>query len=420
MRLFFCTCLPLLAVLSCTSFESSEIDCSGFQDDKFYVDLASTACSEYNSFFHLKTKSGDIPVVDANGIIPLGRDSSLYVVNFCDNKGYVVISSDLERPLTYVASASGFFDGSTTGVQPIDYCLSLLTSETHEIDSPSPDTKAPVRIQRQFDTTVFIDTFCEPLCSVEWHQEAPFNNQCPTFFDVHSPAGCVPIAIAQAMSCFEYPQTIRIEDFNGGDILNLDWAQMKDPIHSGLHFGSCQYCESNAYLLGWIGQLCNAQYNIDRTDVGIDDALRALSYLGYRCYMPVIYDIDYLFSSCSSGYPSLLFAINSGDVSGHCWLVDGTHHYKLYRSIQKRQLSGSFEGVWTDDGFESDERWYLHFNYGYGGANNVYFLAKWDYIGDGTLFASNHVTRNVSIFSGGDPQVPNESVHIITHIRPSL
>lgn len=188
-----------LSLLSCNISDLIIGECCPSQEAGLYSDIASVASAEYNTFFLLNTKSNDSPVVDSLNIIPLGNDSSLYVVNFCDDKGFVVISSDLQKPLTYLISESGFFDGTTTGIPPLDYCLSRLTSEISYMESTLPETKAPVRVQHQFDTTVFVDTCCEPLCSVEWHQDAPFNDCCPTYYGVSTPAGCVPIAIAQSM-----------------------------------------------------------------------------------------------------------------------------------------------------------------------------------------------------------------------------
>ena len=46
----------------------------------------------------------------------------------------------------------------------------------------------------------------EPRCPVSWHQFAPFNNACPLYTNsngdkVHSAAGCVAVAAAQALLC---------------------------------------------------------------------------------------------------------------------------------------------------------------------------------------------------------------------------
>lgn len=386
-------------------------------EQSFYSDLASVASSEYCNFFHQGTKSDGAPEVDVCHIFPFGQDSSMYVVNFVGNRGFAVISSDVNAPVSYVISDSGFCDGNTTGNQSFDYCLSLLKSQDIESVSFSSKTKAPLQIQRQYDTTCFENEQSEPLCSVEWHQEAPFNNLCPEYFGVHFPAGCVPIAIAQAMSCFEYPEMLMLHSDNQITYTDLDWSAMKNSLHSHYHSDSCQACQMNALLLREIGYLCGAFYSSEVTTAYFSDALYALYLLDYISSDVSQYDIDNLFDSRSLGYPSLIDAREPNRV-GHTWLVDGTMHSRMRRNIFKRTVSGAFEGVWMDDGYEYDEKWYLHFNYGYGGANNVYFLAKRRYHGEGSSFVSGSASISVDVFSGGNPEVMNDDISIITHIHP--
>ena len=66
-----------------------------------------------------------------------------------------------------------------------------------------------------------------------------------------------------------------------------------------------------------------------------------------------------------------------------------------------------------------DKRWYLHFNYGYGGDNNAYFLSRREYACEGSMFVISPSSYTLEIFSGGDPTVPNDVVYAITQIHPA-
>lgn len=46
----------------------------------------------------------------------------------------------------------------------------------------------------------------QPLCKTVWNQDAPYNDDCPNVKGVKAPTGCVATSIAQAMKYFNYPE----------------------------------------------------------------------------------------------------------------------------------------------------------------------------------------------------------------------
>lgn len=61
-----------------------------------------------------------------------------------------------------------------------------------------------------------------PLLKTTWHQGAPFNDLC----DGHS-AGCAPVAMAQLMYYYQYPQTL---SYNGYTFHGIRFLKKTIPV----------------------------------------------------------------------------------------------------------------------------------------------------------------------------------------------
>ena len=212
-----------------------------------------------------------------------------------------------------------------------------------------------------------------PLTTTKWNQGEFYNGQCPadeTTADT-GPAGrtycgCIPIAMGQLIKYHNFPVQGNGEhsyvDENFGlqsaDFCSTfyNWDNMPDEL--------TEDNEDIAQLLSQMGIASNTQYSISYTETYFSYVRDAyVNYFGYDNSARWFYDSDYTgFAQVAKqdldrGLPLLLTG-TSETLVGHTWVADGY---------------GSFGNNETAD--------YFHFNWGWGGSNNGWFLdsgESWD------------------------------------------
>jgi len=148
--------------------------------------------------------------------------SLLYIVNFKDDRGFAIFTSDIRTfPLVAYATSGNFRledvgsglaewlhsqkiyvqNANNLSISEIDFNLSLW-GNTDAIPSgvpnPTPDPDLPT-------TTIEI---IEPLLNTNWGQDCGYNSQCPTASDGpcgRAYTGCVATAMAQIMKYHNFP-----------------------------------------------------------------------------------------------------------------------------------------------------------------------------------------------------------------------
>lgn len=199
----------------------------------------------------------------------------------------------------------------------------------------------------------------DPFITVNWNQSSGWNMFCPEDEEGpggHAYVGCVAVAMAQAMSVYEYPvQAQGVKDYvhpdYGSLAVNYDLA---DPYEWG-QMSTSSADEYNAILLYHCAVAVEMDFGPDGSGAYVRDANAAMKrYFGYPQSMSFedrFADseewVNALVAELEAGRP-IIYRGNPGDgTAGHAWNVDGY------------QASGTVD--------------YFHMNFGWSGSQNGYF-----------------------------------------------
>lgn len=333
---------------------------------------------------------------------------AFYVVNFDNEDGFVIVGARHDSPEVIVYSDKGNYDGKHSEIEAfniyIDEIEGQLASASSDIDIPTPDYYQTLTRETSEDNN--------PLISVAWHQCQPFNWYCSSPFDNNVPAGCVAIAIAQIMSVYSSPASISLTYPNASNSTQtLEWTGMKQSSHyTAVHTNSCAACTQLATLLREIGNRVHMSYGVGGS--GANSALYAKSALasfGYKSSDYKDYSLTSVMNSLDAKHPVYIRAGNS-DNEGHAWVVDGSKY-----TCQEKTTYRVSKNSRTEVAREYVKNWYLHFNYGWGGSSDGYYIASTRKHGSGTIIVGgSYDDHPVSMFTGVEGV--NRNVKIIPDI----
>ncbi len=180
-----------------------------------------------------------------------------------------------------------------------------------------------------------------PLLTSKWGQDAPYNGKCPIIGGKQAPTGCVATALSQIIYYNRYPAV----GYNGNV---YDYAAMTDTYATG----STQEAEDAvAQLMHDVGLACNMNYGASVSGaLNIDGARAMTNHFGYdksaillsRDFYSADEWSDMLYGSLASGAPVFYAGLNGS--AGHAFVCDGY------------------------------QNGYFHFNWGWEGISDGYFL----------------------------------------------
>lgn len=282
-----------------------------------------------------------------------------YVFNSKSGNGYVIVSADdcTREVLGY--SENGTFDINNIN-DNLRYWLSTYEGEIENAivnDIDGSMTEAEVQRANQNRKPVY------PLVSARWNQDSPYNDQCPQWSSSYGncASGCVATAMAQVMYYHKWPETgngshsysctingsAKTLSMNFANV-SFDWDNMTDTYNSR---STDAQRRAVATLMSACGISLDMQYGQSSgTQSGrVVDAL--IQYFDYdrsiRHYTRENYNIDQwedlIYTDLAAGRPVVYHGQSSG--GGHCFVCDG---------------------------YSQDN--YFHFNWGWGGMSDGYFL----------------------------------------------
>ena len=301
--------------------------------------------------------------------------ASYYAFNF-KKGGYVVLSADdrYNAVLAFSKTSNIDFDDEelTIGLwgellrheRNIEYGRQQNLSSNFRISSEWQTLKNISKGQG-FKKNLYFNPVVEPLTTTIWNQSGYYSESCPADAagtDGNTYCGCVPIAASQLMRYYENPAPANgylsyTDPSYGPQSFDLcgqafDWTNMPDSL-----------TEHNSTLADFIynvGKSFETHYSTSYTGTYVSKVRDALVYyFGFDHRMKSYYGTD------QSSYSTILqnefdegrivflsgWSVDSlyNAVSGHAWIADGYGY--------------------ADSGAE-----YMHFNWGWGGANNGWFL----------------------------------------------
>lgn len=314
--------------------------------------------------FQEKRTVASVDVVDLNPSMKTRTSdenaisSSLYIVNFQNNKGFAVLSSDKRlRPLYAVSDSGSIAIADTLKNENLALFFDGVKDDIVQASAKSP------KILETSDRKIVISPQVYPMIWVApslWGQSEPYNTYCYTVNGEKAKVGCAAVACGIIMSYYGWPSYI--------NDTRLNWHGMKKyTVNHDIDF-----------VFGKLGekQQLDMQYGVKSSGASTVNLSRTFVRMGY--YAP---DNLQTFSEskvCSllddtkrDGYgPLLVVGQEVNNIGGHGWVIDGY-----------------CKNVTNSDGSKVLYKTVLfHCVWGWNGANNGYF-----YLNNGKLGGSGYL-----------------------------
>lgn len=187
----------------------------------------------------------------------------------------------------------------------------------------------------------------DTILKTQWHQNKPFNKLVSFNEGKNVVVGCVSLACAQLAAMHQSPKQCYEYPFEG---VSYDWESIKEPRYTSL--SKVENEDSICVLLYETGLATKTQYGESSSSAFFPDAFDYFRSRGYSTPpLPIIYNIESIKRSLSNGNPVLVGGFSSILLNdGHSWIIDGY--------------------MKEETGLE-----YVHFNLGWGGLYDGYYLS---------------------------------------------
>ena len=290
--------------------------------------------------------------------------SGLYVFNVKDEGGYVIVSND-DRTIPVLGfSENGKFDANNMP-DNMKAWLQGYADEIAWLKQNNITTTGPKKVRSKVGS--HSTTAVAPLCTSTWYQDAPYNNQCPTYNSWsgsgRSATGCVATAMAQVMYYHKWPETTTKAipgyitysysmNLSSLPVTTFDWANMIDD-----YSGSYTTAQGTAVatLMKYCGYSVQMDYGPESGAYTEDVATALIKYFDYNANTTQFVNrssytyanwTDLIYHEVANSRPVVYGGMSTG--GGHEFVCDG---YKYQ--------SG------TD---------FFHINWGWGGMSDNYFV----------------------------------------------
>ena len=342
------------------------------------------------------------PVEIAYTQMQVDNEPAVYVFNGED--GFVLVSAEDDARAILGYSDHGRFD-ATDMPKNMQFWLQMYADELARYEANKPTLKAgQVALTRnKRAATASYPTIAPILGEVEWGQDKPYNNLCPTVGGERSVTGCVATAISQIMYVHKHPtkgtgsKTYTTESNQLTLSVNFgattyDWNNML-PYYN--NYNSTQ-ANAVATLMYHVGVAADMDYDPDGSGAASSIALANMgTYFGYDKGIQTL-PKDYMTEE------EILSAIAADLEIGHPVYVSGA---------TKNQEGHAF----VCDGMQSDG--YLHINWGWNGLSNGYFALSAldpDQQGTGGSASDMAFTEGVEVYTGIQPDKGGKAQPLVT------
>ena len=311
----------------------------------------------------------------------INLDTLFYVVNFENDNGFIIASSDDRETPVFAYIEEGNYEETEDSIvgdtmyitdstynagyeaymcalQEIEVNNRVLHHKNPEDDElydgvvPGPITGDGITA----DNNVF--HVMSPLLKTKWGQ-IKYMDYCPGNY-----TGCVVTAVSQICSYIEVPNSLSFNDNGAYYSCTMDWNRINNEcenIYYG-NVGSPDLSDQISKMMRFWGIVFDAEYKPNGTSVNSDYAISQLQYYGINATSLSDYNGTDVINQLRKGNRIIymrgdgryyhVWVIFRKYVDGHAWVVDG-----YIRSIKG----------W-------DVKYYLHCNWGWDGNKNGYFL----------------------------------------------
>ena len=212
-------------------------------------------------------------------------------------------------------------------------------------------------------------------CPVNWHQDRPYNEFCQSQDGQEAYTGCAPVALAQFMAIYKYPNSYRYFPHSPEQFFNWDDMTSQTPSSQGF-----TQIAKLMWLLGQPNNLCVQYRSVlsqinDNSGSSAANVLRTFANFGYQGGDRIDYDTDSVVAELSQGYPILIRGERGN--AGHIWLAHGVKEY-----ISTFSFYHLSQGWITN----TTTSYMIYCNWGWrdGDKNGYYLSGVFDLVGNGT------------------------------------
>lgn len=285
-----------------------------------------------------------------------------YVFNRGNNNGYIIISGDdmARDVLGYTDKGNFLFESIPPNFR---YWLASYQAELEYLYSHPQEFQISAndipKTKGQIESKAL--TVAPLLQGIEWNQDAPYNNLCPSYFttETHrSVTGCVATAMAQVMRYYKWP-------------LQGAGSNRYTPPKIGVE----QYIDFSQTIFDWANM--TEKYNSSSTEIQNN----AVATLMYNCGVSV--NMNYYDSSSAYTNAMALALVNNFGYDSKLQCISRKYYTKSeWQEIIKTDLNAQrpvFYGGSSSDGGHQfvcdgyDTNNLFHMNWGWGGMANGYF-----------------------------------------------
>ena len=312
--------------------------------------------------------------------------AAYYVFNAQPDHGYVVVSGDDRTQQVLGYSDKGYFDPNN--VPPVvqewleQYVVEIAMLDQGLIEA-APEANIPPKASN----------IVRPLTKSQWGQDAPFYFQCPQINSEYCVTGCTATAMAQIMYYHKWPSstskaipayTTKTHSINLGQLstTSFNWSAMKDYYSDEETSTTNSANAAVAKLMRYCGQAVLMNYSTDAS--GAHDCGEVfVDYFRYSTKARQLFRCDYSFSQWQSYIIAELKASRPVMFSGF------------------KQSSGH---AFVCDGYDGNG--YYHFNWGWYGSYDGYFLLTALYPqggGTGSVQGNNGYMMSQRVIIGLEP-----------------
>lgn len=340
----------------------------------------------------LVVKSCDLYVAQQATRSSESPEVSFYLINYEDNKGFALVSTDSRTTPVYMYGEEGNLSVSDLESAPVSYFMeSAIPNYIAEIDNygtyglgddtiqmPGPGLIPPdlldlptVCIDGQFyfckTIEEYVDT--EPMVYAYWHQTYPYNKYAGPY------TGCGINSVGQIMSYYEHPSS-----YNG---YTYDWDVIKQ---QSTYSSECPASNMIAHLMYDMGAYLGVEYEPTGTLTYSSQSRQLFLEFGYTCSQVTSYGAytSYLIANEIDARRPVWIRGEDSDV-GHAWVVDAYRRTNITKEYYKKVFPYSLSFTQTSQTAE-----YYRCIWGQGGrVNPTYCLVTEFHYPDEIYFIYN-------------------------------
>ncbi len=333
----------------------------------------------------------NIVVIGNNNSRSGAKDTSIYIINYNDNKGFAAISAKrIDSPVlavidngnyqeTIQADNPGFNSFMEMALQYVDYeseQYAALSDSVPKFLGGDGDVTPVIKFKHETDT-IANETVSPKLGNLTWGQQGTEGSLCPNLI-----CGCGPLAIAMAMCYYQTPSINYTFSGRDVDIDIFNWPQLRSHSPRGDECYSCTAETHNVLgrLLREIGYRAETEYKSESSstkDSKIRSTLKNLlpnrSISDYKNF-----EHKSVRNAISNGLVLMIGKKGSYSLSGkftasdkgHAWIADGFfYQYLIVRKYQKTINEVNWKYIESEIKIKD----YIHFNWGWRGIGNGYY-----------------------------------------------